>query len=87
MQQSVDWTDRTEEGIKREVRVTVARQQVKWQFRLASEELWDYASPATAEDWDTLLQKMKNRYQRRNVSYSDLQLVTRLHQKARNAGP
>lgn len=82
MHQPIDWTDRLEDGTRREVRVFVARQQVKWQFRLEPEDKWDYASSPTAADWDLLLQKMKDRYQRRNISYSDLQLVTRLHQEA-----
>jgi Fe-S cluster assembly scaffold protein SufB len=75
--------DRTEDGVKRETRVTIARDQVKWQFKLDTEERWDYSTPASAEDWDTLLEKVENRYSRRNATHADLLLVRRLHAASR----
>jgi hypothetical protein len=82
MHRQICWVDRLEDGIKREVRVTVLRGEVKWQFKLATEERWDYKSPASRDDWDSLLQRVENRHQRRNATLADLELVRRLHREA-----
>jgi hypothetical protein len=88
MQRQVVWVERQDNGAKREVRVTVLRAGVKWQFKRSTEEDWDYDSPASPADWDTLLGKMEDRYRRRTVPHAALETVRRLHeaQKARQ-GP
>ena len=73
MQRQVCWVERQDDGTRREVRVTVSRDKVKWQFKVSTEEKWDYRSPPLAADC------MENRYQRRNVPHADLELVRRLH--------
>ena len=82
MQNPIYWFDKLENGTKREVQVTVAQQRVVWAFRLLGEEAWEETTQPTAEHWDNLLQKMKDRYQRRRATALDLNLVTRLHQRA-----
>ena len=82
MQRQICWIDRLEDGVKREVRVTVENTLLKWQFKRSDEERWDYKGPPTKEDWDTLLQKVDNRYHRRTASHGNLELVKRLHAKA-----
>jgi hypothetical protein len=74
-----------EDGVKREVRVTIQRRAVKWQFKRSDEEQWNYDSPASKEDWDSLLERVENRYQRRTSSYHDLHLVRRCHAAATGA--
>ena len=82
MHRQICWVDRQDDGIKREVRVTVGRRQVKWQFKLSTAERWDYDSPPSKADWDSLLERTENRHQRRNATLADLELVRRLRQDA-----
>jgi len=82
MHRQICWVERSEAGIKREVRVNVNRGTVKWQFKAETDERWDYTTPPTTTDWDNLLERVENRYQRRNVSYDDAQMVRRCHAAA-----
>ena len=50
-----------EDGVKREVRAQVTKRGIKWQFKRADQELWDYDSRPTAEDWDALEEIMERR--------------------------
>jgi hypothetical protein len=84
VQNPINWFEKLEDGTRREVQVTVAQQRVKWEFRLRGEEKWEDQTPPTAEHWDDLLQKMKDRHQRRRATELDMNLVLRLHQQARD---
>ncbi len=86
MQSPINWFEKLENGVKREVQVTVARQRVVWEFRVQGEDKWEQKTRPTGEQWDDLLQKMKDRYQRRRATALDMDLVTRLHQQARDLG-
>jgi hypothetical protein len=86
MMRQVCWNERLEDGVRREVRVAVQRGQVKWQFKRTDEEHWDYTTPPTRADWDALVERMEDRYQRRNVSHDDLELVRRERGKAAPVG-
>ncbi len=83
MSRPVCWTERLEDGTRREVRVAVGRRDVKWQYKLSTAEKWDYDSPPSPADWDALLERMESRYQRRTVSFESLEFVRRLHGAAR----
>ena len=91
MQRQVCWIERLEDGTKREVRVGIHGGAVKWQFKLSTDERWDYDTPPSVADWSNLLERMENRYQRRNVAYGDLERVRSLRQAALehagNGGP
>jgi hypothetical protein len=54
MPRRISWTRQTEDGVKRETRVRVEAGAIKWQFKRADEDKWDYDSPPTNDDWDTL---------------------------------
>ena len=82
MHRQICWIERGDDGVRRELRVTVHRGQVKWQFKAETDERWDYTTPQTPADWDNLLERVENRYQRRNISYDDCQLVRRHHAEA-----
>jgi hypothetical protein len=82
MHRQICWVDRAEDGVKREVRVAIQRQEIKWQFKRSDEERWDYTSPPTKDDWDELLEKVFNRHQRRNATQADLEFVRRQHELA-----
>ena len=64
MKNKISWTERCEDGVKREVRVEVTRGGLKWQFKRADEDRWDYASWPTAEDWDVLEEILERRAHR-----------------------
>ena len=64
MKRKISWTRRGEDGVKREVRVVVSRGGIKWQFKRADEERWDYDSAPTEEEWDALEEILRRRMSR-----------------------
>jgi hypothetical protein len=82
MHRQICWVEKNEDGVKREIRVNVSRGAVKWQFKAETDERWDYTTPPTTDDWNNLMERLENRYHRRNVSYDDYQLVKRCHAAA-----
>jgi hypothetical protein len=61
MHNLISWTDKLEDGVKREVRVHVTRLRLKWQFKRSDEEAWDYDGPPLASDWDRLMDILQRR--------------------------
>lgn len=86
MMRQVCWIEKLDDGVKRDVRVAVERGKVKWQFKRSDQPKFDYTTPPTREDWDHFMERMENRYQRRNVSFDDLQLVRLARAKALGEG-
>ncbi|MEI8140009.1 MAG: hypothetical protein WCI03_09090 [bacterium] len=82
MMRQICWIEKNADGVKRDVRWTVEQGRVKWQFKLATDERFDYTTPPTREDWENFLERMEARYQRRNVSFDDLQLARLAMKKA-----
>lgn len=82
MMRQVCWIEKLDDGIKRDVRWTVERGQVKWQTRRSDQDRFDYDTPPTREDWDNFMERMEARYQRRNISFDDLQLARKARAKA-----
>lgn len=78
MKNQVCWMERVEDGVRREIRVTFFSDRLKWQFKRSDQDDWDYTTPPTPADWDELLTRVENRYQRRAVPFKDLELVRRL---------
>ena len=54
MKRKISWTRRCDDGVKREVRAEIMGDAIKWQFKRADQEHWDYDSKPVAEDWDEL---------------------------------
>ena len=83
MKADIEWSDRPEPGVKRKIRVTFTGSTgIKWQFKRSDEELWDYDTPPTADDWDALEDKVNGLYNRRRIPYKRVELVQRLKQTA-----
>ncbi len=61
MHNRISWTERMPDGVKREVRVQVSQRHLKWQFKRADEEKWDYESLPGPADWDMLEDILKRR--------------------------
>lgn len=86
MQRQICWVERREDGVKRETRVTINRDTVKWQFKAQTDERWDYTTLPTREEWDELLERVEHRYQRRVAKHADLLLVRRLCAEVHKSG-
>lgn len=74
MRRPISWTEKTPEG-KKEIRVAVTADTVKWQFLFPGAEKWDYDTPPTEEDWLTLEEKIANLMQRGHFFQAELDLV------------
>ncbi len=83
MKRDIEWVEKLEGGIKRKVRVRFpGHGKITWQFKRSDEDLWDYDSSPSADDWSHLEDKIDALYHRRRAPYKDLQLVQQLRQKA-----
>ena len=83
MKRDIEWIEKLQDGVKRTVRYKCpGNGKIKWQFKRANEELWDYDTPPSDEDWASLEEKMDALYNRRRAPYKDLQLVQQLRRKA-----
>jgi hypothetical protein len=73
MKTKLSWTLRDEDRVKRETRVEVTEGNIKWQFKRADEEKWDYDRNPVAQDWDELEEIMERRRGRgRAVKMSEI---------------
>ena len=82
MKRDIEWKERSDDGVKLTVRVKFPGQgQVKWQFRRSDEERWDYDSPATPDQWETLEKKVDQLYHRRRAAFRDLEAVKKLREE------
>ncbi len=85
MKRNIEWKEKTEEGVRRTVRILFPGQgQVKWQFKRADEERWDYDTPPTSEDWKTLEDKVEKLYQRNRCAFRDRELIRKLSEENQN---
>jgi hypothetical protein len=75
MKNQVCWTERLEDGVRREIRVTFSRNGLKWQFKRSDEDRWVYDRTPTPAEWADLEERVLNRYQRRAVPFKDLEQV------------
>lgn len=76
------WTERTENGDKREVRATKFGGEWTIQSRLRGNACWDYHRPPFARDLRTLLDLLGRKYQRRRASHDDIKQVAALLKRA-----
>lgn len=82
MRRQVCWTERAEDGVNVDIRVTVHGNRIQWQFLRADQERWDYDTPPTDAQWDALEQRLRNRYQRGQIGLTkELEWVRRARQQ------
>jgi hypothetical protein len=72
------WTERTEEGEKREVRAVKFGGIWRIQSKLASEDDWTYHEPALLPDLIALHDVLCRKYQRRRAAYEDVVLIKKM---------
>ena len=83
MRRPVCWTHRTEDGVKREVRVHFTGSRgIRWQVRRSDDPEWHYDVVPTEEDWDCIEAAMDARYRRRSAPLKDIELVRNLRATA-----
>ena len=75
MRTPIAWTERIENRVKREVRVTFIGKQLKWQYKRSDEERWDYDTPPTAHDWDSLLEHAEAKYRRNRIPLKIVNMI------------
>jgi retron-type reverse transcriptase len=79
----IEWVEKLEQGVKRKIRITfLGHNKIKWQFKRSDEDFWDYDTPPTSTDWNTLEEKMNGLYNRRRTPFKNLELVRLLKKKA-----
>jgi len=72
------WTEKKEQGRKREVRVTKFAGAWRFQAKHSDEDAWTYYDRPAREDLRTLRDIIFRKYQRRRVSAEDLASVEKL---------
>jgi hypothetical protein len=80
------WTERTEEGIKREVRATKFGGMWRVQAKRAGDIEWTYYDQPLLEDLLSLRKILARKYQRRRASAEDVAVVERLIAEQAEAG-
>lgn len=73
------WTERTEEGARREIRAVKFGKKWRLQAKVRGEETWTYYDEgAPRRDLEALLDILRRKYQRRRASLSDVTSVEEL---------
>lgn len=72
------WTEKDEEGRKREVRATKFGGKWRLQSKAADEEQWTYHEPPQLDDLLKLKDIIARKYQRRRASADDVASVDKL---------
>ncbi len=79
MKADIEWVEKLENRVKRKIRITfLGHGKIKWQFKRSDEDFWDYDTPPSSADWDTLEEKMEALYNRRRTPFKNLELVRQL---------
>ncbi len=81
------WTERTTDGVKREVRVTKQSKRWRFQAKRSDELTWIYYDNPRLEDLREFKERLFRKYQRRRASYEDYLWAEReLALQSRNLG-
>ena len=79
------WTDRNQDGRKREVRATKFGGAWRFQAKTAGDNDWTYYDRPVLEDLLTLKKILFRKYQRRRASVEDVASIEKLiHEQASN---
>ena len=77
------WTDRNDDGRKREVRATKFGGAWRFQAKIAGDLDWTYYEGPLLEDLLTLKEILARKYQRRRASAEDVASIRKLIQQQR----
>lgn len=72
------WTEREEDGVRREVRATWFGREWRLQSKRTDEEAWNYHQRPPFSDLVALLDVIERKYQRRRATIDELEAVRKL---------
>lgn len=72
------WTERDEDGVKREVEASKERGRWRLRFKAAGDEHWTPLDPPSREVLETLRDILWRKYQRRRASHEDVVLADQM---------
>jgi len=79
----IEWVEKNEGGVKRKIRITfLGKGKMKWQTKRSDEEMWDYDTPPSSDDWHALEEKVEALYNRRRTPFKHLELVRHLKKES-----
>jgi hypothetical protein len=76
------WTERDEDGVKREVRATWFGGAWRLQAKRTDDEQWTYYEPPRREDLLTLQELIGRKYRRRRATIDELKAIKKLVQES-----
>lgn len=82
MRRQLCWTERLEDGLKREVRVAFHGKGLRWQWKRSDQESWVYDKPPTTADWNSIEALAENWYQRHRLPREHVDRIRRLRREA-----
>ena len=83
MKADIEWVEKIEDGVKRKIRITfLGKGKMKWQTKRSDEEMWDYDTPPSSDEWNALEEKVEALYNRRRTPFKHLELVRHLRKKS-----
>ena len=77
------WTDKNQDGTKREVRVTKFGGAWRFKAKIAGDLDWTYYDRPLPEDLLTLKEILERKYHRRRASFEDVASIEKLIQEQR----
>jgi hypothetical protein len=78
MRRDINWTVRRDDGSRYEVRVTWFSGTFKLQFQERGAGRWEYDRKPSREDWETFLDAIERRYQRKTATLKEFQEAQRM---------
>jgi hypothetical protein len=78
MRRDINWKTKRDDGSVYFVRVTWFSGRFKLQFCEGKHGKWEYDRVPTREDWETFLNAIERRYQRREATLKELETARRM---------
>ncbi len=75
------WTEREDDGVKREVRATWFGRAWRLQSKRSDDEQWTYHERPRREDLVALQQLIERKYRRRRATFDELSAIAKLMQQ------
>ena len=82
MRRDINWITKRDDGSRYDVRVNWFSGTFKFQFKEKGDARWDYARKPSTEDWETFLDAIERRYQRKTATYKELEEARRMVKEA-----
>lgn len=78
MRRDIRWRTKREDGTFYEIRVSFFGGKFKFQYLESVSEQWDYVRAPSRDDVEKLVDALRRRYQRRQVSEREVQIAEKL---------